>query len=642
MADQEAAKTPREPNSGSLADVVAAVAAGARALGAACRAGAPPTWLPHGPWRSRCHRRYVALVWIDAREPVRDVPAASTTGAPPPPVRALGSPAVAALQLQRAAGNAATARLLSVQSVQRTSTETAEAEAKPALERIREINDSAWAGPLDELELELQWGSIPDLETMLLKPAHWDDFSRSLKAGMDLDKVKSCSPLVRIWVIHEFGGPDDAGRLAELWDSMDDFLGTAKQYFPTWRTSIRYGMEPDDVAVVTALKGFLEDDVRLLAEDYLTRNLAMAREERAKLGLKVVPPEHDPTAARDELVRNAGLLRELVDARKSLRDIAVGWGFEDGMDEEGAPATLRVPFAFDPAVEPDEPPEPGDPMLPWGAVNGWNEDVTDSILAVAGTSPVLYGALEADRLDELDPSVPPEDVAATAGALLFELETNILETRENLKGSLDWRDLSPIIGDLTQGGLAGTVDWSEPFYESLVRDEVGDYETTRTLEEIGWMLPAVALMFTPVGWPALVAGGLLSAAEVASKYRRWDDLRAAAGPGRRPTPSSWNPARPRQRRPSWRWRRWAGSSGSPETWGRSRCARRERGRRWCGQRASAPRRSSSGTGRSSTAAPARWPRSPRSSRAPEGSARTSTCRSTRALTPRSSRPSSGT
>src|SRR5215207_1145442 len=121
-------------------------------------------------------------MWNNARKPERDEPVASTAGPRAPPIPLRVSPAVTVLALQRAAGNAATARLLSVESVQR-SPETAEAGAAPALERIRQINRSTWVGPFDELELELQWSSIPDLESLLLAPAHWEEFSLSLKAG---------------------------------------------------------------------------------------------------------------------------------------------------------------------------------------------------------------------------------------------------------------------------------------------------------------------------------------------------------------------------------------------------------------------------------------------------------------------------
>jgi hypothetical protein len=209
---------------------------------------------------------------------------------------------------------------------------------------------------------------------------------------------------------------------------------------------------------------------------------------------------------------------------------------EGAPDDEAAPAPDERAVSFDPASEPDLPPEPDDAMLPWEVVKSLHDLATSGLLAVAGTSPVLYGALESGRLAELDPSAP-EDVAATANVVLFDLETNILETRENLEAGLDWHRLSPIVSELTAGKVVeggSGVDWSAPFYTSLVSDEVGDYATIRALEELGWLIPAVALMFTPLGWPALVAGGLLSVAEVAHKYQRWDELRVAADAGATP------------------------------------------------------------------------------------------------------------
>ena len=261
------------------------------------------------------------------------------------------------------------------------------------------------------------------------------------------------------------------------------------------------------------------------------------------LGLGSLPPAHDPTAAREELVRNAGLLRELLGARESLRGIAVGRRYDEVAGDEGAPDDETAPAAnafevsFDPEREPDLPPEPDDAMLPWEVVRSLYDLATTGLLAVAGTSPVLYGALESDRVAELVPSAAPEDIAFTAGEVLLELETNILETVENLEGDLDWRELSPIISELAGGKVVdggSGFDWSAPFHASLVRDEVGDHAKIRALQEIGWLIPAVALMFSPLGWPALVAGGLLSAAEVANRYQRWDELRAAAGAGATP------------------------------------------------------------------------------------------------------------
>ena len=488
-------------------------------------------------------RDYRARVWTHAHEGEQD-------DADPERSRPSRSHAeISVARLQQTVGNAVIARLLGgrrAQSpagrrVQRSVESEADASA-PAVERIREINARAWVGPFDELELELQWNAVPDLERGLLEPQLWTCFTDSVDAGMDPDKVAGCTALVKIWlVLDERATPERAEDLADLWGSYGSgMVEMAQQYLPTWESSLEHGMDPDDIAAIEEIKRTLEDDVRTVAAQYLALNLAAVREERERLGVGVgvAPPAADAAAARDELVYNAQAMRELLIARDQLRGIAVGREHDEVASDDGAPddedATAADPRAmlFDPVREPDLPPEPGDEMLPWAVVNSMYELATAGLMAVAATSPVLYGAFASGRLDELDPAAAPEDVAATAHLVLFELQTNILRTRENLEGDLDWHLLGPIIGELADGRLVeggSGVDWSASVHASLLRDEMADHATVRALQEMAWLIPAVALMFTPLGWPVMVAGGLLSAAEVAHRYQRWDELRSAAG-----------------------------------------------------------------------------------------------------------------
>ena len=411
--------------------------------------------------------------------------------------------------LQATGGNAAVQRRIDLGATPGEKSDTAPAvAAKPApppgpeqqkgiLEQIKDVHTNSWVGPLDELKLGRLWSS----------------FGSALPEVYDANKG--------------------------LWDTSRD-----------------RGMDLTDIGVLNMARGELGSDVRGIALEYLQKNMADAVNAEKELGFKNLTetfvaasegksgPTDQEVEKRKDIEWAAVQLQELRKVKGRLEMQYTGFvELPDRTDREGNNYGGLWPVRFSPGSGPAIPWD--DPrgksanveqtMVPHEDVMTHWKAVTGALLALADEHPVLFNALREDKLGQISGEDPSDDPVGAMQTMLATMKASIRETQDNVStGSLDWQELKPIHRQLLEGERKGKHPWSHPVYKAAAKETLGNYETGKTVADIGiGLASAVMFLFASAatgGTAALfLLGGLgLGAGNAAAKWKSYDELKDAA------------------------------------------------------------------------------------------------------------------
>jgi hypothetical protein len=377
-----------------------------------------------------------------------------------------------------------------------------------------------------------------------------------------IDEIRDRVNQWAVWSVQEM-------ELERLWGSYGARLPEmADKYRPEWELSLAKGVDPDLIPWCWVDKPKIATDVRSIAFRYLDANLKAVQAERARLGFRPgapsgAEPSTEQALAQIELEEDAKRLDRAIRERDALSRIPVGWDVKEVVTSrrwgEEFTQTQRDIVHFSPDRRPNRAPGPSDTgMLPYDVVMRQYQDYGSAIFALAGKSPVLYGAMQAKTLGQMagaetrtrlrpvttgigtmpvledDPRGPVQLMSDT----LDDLERAIAATRNNPPV---WQEFRPVINKVMTGKEKGPsgIDWSRPYYKGLVADEVGDYERAETMLDVALGILAAAgfivadLLTAGGATPLLVAaaagtGAAATGANVIRKFDKWDDLETAA------------------------------------------------------------------------------------------------------------------
>ncbi len=381
--------------------------------------------------------------------------------------------------------------------------------ATTTLDRIRELLDTWWVGPLDEYELESLWDGFGDALPAVAN-ANWDLFTRSVAGGAELDDIAA----VR--------------RVKEQFKA--DVKATALGYISSNRTLVVQKL--DEMGVTTTGAG----------GEVSTTTRSMSDEQRARV---------QETQQMANTVAQAQQTRQLLlsiqvgydldpEARPGLIGIATGVTPEEHARDVVARRGRRsvYPTGFNPARRPHHPPF-GDeqPAMANDAAVREHYDMLSAIIAgFANANPAIYALVREGRVGEVRNMTPEQAQGTIADSL-----RNVLVKMDQAAGMLstdrlDYRDLLPIHEQLRGGAGPSGMNWTGNLERWAVDDELRDYRAREFWLTLGLTSLAAAAFivanFATFGSATfLVAAGIgLGAAGVQTgrSWERYHELETAS------------------------------------------------------------------------------------------------------------------
>jgi len=332
-------------------------------------------------------------------------------------------------------------------------------------------------------------------------------------------------------------------ELEALWSDLGP--QGAKDYPADFALSIEKGMEPDNLRGAQRVMIAFEYAVKALAVTYLHGNLKDIDKEEQRLGINAENSSDEHAANAQHVMMLARKAAELNEAVKGFEKIQVGWKLEQteaaGPYHDGS--YDYVPVYFKPGNPPDKGLRGGEsgPAQPYAAVAAEHAQAMGALMAVASLHPSIYLALKEGQLAAITGDIPSTliDPLAAMKSLLAGGKQAILGTKAGVEsGDVDWEELKLLHRQLLEGEQkTGSFDWTNPWYGEIVKDVVGDYETTQTLIDLGiGLASACAFVFAGLASGGLATvlfvGGLAAGgANVGRKWEKYDDLKTAAAAG---------------------------------------------------------------------------------------------------------------
>lgn len=343
-------------------------------------------------------------------------------------------------------------------------------------------------------------------------------------------------------------GPLDEYELGRLWGSFGMGLPDAIEANQVlWNRSKSRGMELSDIPITRQVRAMFSDAVRAVAQDYLDKNEKGATDAQKELGFdKEAAATPEQQEKQKDLEFMAVQVQELKKTKKRIEEAAyVGWAKQG---DTPVPAhdphanAYPVPFVAGapPPLGPDglDRQKPDDkPMVPYDEVMAQWKPVSGALIALLDEHPALYAAEMQDGLGRIAGETKDDNPVQAAREALAGIVESIGKTRSNLSGGgLDWRELRPIHRQLMSGDRKqGPLDWSRNYYKEAMKEEIGDYETMKAVEDVGiGVLTAVAFLFAELASGGTATAFLLvglgaTAGQTAQKWENWSQLENAAG-----------------------------------------------------------------------------------------------------------------
>ncbi|MGH3932394.1 MAG: hypothetical protein ACRDTF_20740, partial [Pseudonocardiaceae bacterium] len=369
-----------------------------------------------------------------------------------------------------------------------------------------------------------------------------DDFDPSREETAEQD-VPAATGIERIREINA-GWVFSLGEyeLEALWSDLGP--QAAKDYPEDFAQSIEKGMEPDNLRGAPLVATTFEYAVKALAVSYLHGNLKDIEKEEQRLGINAENSSDEHAANAQHVMMLARKAAELNEIVQGFETIQVGWKLEQtevpGPYHDGS--YDYVPAYFTPG----KPPYKGlrgnesGPAQNYAAVAAAHEQAMGALMAVANLHPSIYLALKEKQLAAITGDLPSMlvDPLAAMKSLLASGKQAILETKAGVEsGDVDWEELKLLHGQLMRGEQKRGFDWTNPWYGEIVKDVIGDYETTQTVIDLGIGLAAAcAFVFAELSSGGLATvffvGGLAAGgSNVARKWEKYDDIKTAAAAG---------------------------------------------------------------------------------------------------------------
>ena len=341
-------------------------------------------------------------------------------------------------------------------------------------------------------------------------------------------------------------GPMDESELGGLWSSFGTGIVSVYEANPTlWQRSIERGMEMDDMPLQAIAARMLSEDVKGIAGEYVKKNLEDVKKAQADMGFD--DETKTPTAEQEEKRKDvewaAVQVQELQKAKERIEQTYVGWAKHEGPVPFNDPDGNAYPVPFVPGGPPPltpaemKRPLPADmPMVPYDEVMAQWKPVSGALVALADEYPAVFVGMKEGKLGQLSGEDPTDDPVAAMRTSLAAVAAAIAETQGKVgSGDLDWHKLHPIHRQLMEGERKGQLAWSHPVYKEILKEEIGDWQSVQSYQELGiGIAAAVAFIFAEIASgglaTAFLIGGLgISAGQTVGKWKDWSELKSAAG-----------------------------------------------------------------------------------------------------------------
>ncbi|MGH3914063.1 MAG: hypothetical protein ACRDTC_11760 [Pseudonocardiaceae bacterium] len=203
------------------------------------------------------------------------------------------------------------------------------------------------------------------------------------------------------------------------------------------------------------------------------------------------------------LAHKAADLNEIV---QGFDTIQVGWKLE----QTAAPGPYHEgSYDYVPAYfMPGQPPYKGlrgdesGPTQDYAAVVAAHEQAMGALMTVANLHPSIYLALKEKQLAAITRDLPflLVDPLVAMKSLLASGKQAIFETKAGVESDdVDWEELKLLHRQLMRGEQKRGFDWTNPWYGEIVKDVIGDYETTQLAIDLGIGLAAAcAFVFAEI------------------------------------------------------------------------------------------------------------------------------------------------
>ncbi len=416
----------------------------------------------------------------------RHVPATAT-----PALAGLRGPAssVAGLpiaHLQRAAGNAAVAKLLAREA--RAHAPAKESAALPTIQRE----------PQGPSEAKVNEG-LPD----------------GYEAMNEGEKVNAIRGLL---------GSASASVISRAWSRLSAPLETARANPDLFAASVKRSAAVADLPPFAALKEEFEAAVLGRARGYLDSNKEAVQAERARTGVPTTGENAGETATADQKVQEIQQLApEMERAKKARAELL---RIQLGTEKRGKGDTQDLyPIIF----QPGSPPDARDARTMYDAVlEKWNAGVAVELALIKKCPSAAFFMGEGGDPSKISAGTDIKVARAEITKGLDDLEKKILAAIPKIGNGVNFTDLIPIHQEL----LVGPV-WSKPVESAVARDAISGANVGEVLKTLGLStLSAAAFLFGSFASGGLAtflfaAGAAVSGAQAGMSWDKYFDLAAA-------------------------------------------------------------------------------------------------------------------
>jgi hypothetical protein len=416
----------------------------------------------------------------------RHVPATAT-----PALAGLRGPAssVAGLpiaHLQRAAGNAAVAKLLAREA--QAHAPAKESAALPTIQRE----------PQGPSEAKVNEG-LPD----------------GYEAMNEGEKVNAIRGLL---------GSASASVISRAWSRLSAPLETARANPDLFAASVKRSAAVADLPPFAALKEEFEAAVLGRARGYLDSNKEAVQAERARTGVPTTGENAGETATADQEVQKIQQLApEMERAKKAKAELL---RIQLGTEKRGKGDTQDLyPIIF----QPGSPPDARDARTMYDAVlEKWNAGVAVESALIKKCPSAAFFMGEGGDPSKISATTDIKVARAEITKGLDDLEKRILAAIPRIGNGVNFTDLVPIHQEL----LVGPV-WSKPVESAVARDAISGANVGEVLKTLGLStLSAAAFLFGSFASGGLAtflfaAGAGVSGAQAGISWDKYFDLAAA-------------------------------------------------------------------------------------------------------------------
>lgn len=404
-------------------------------------------------------------------------------------------------------------------------------------------------------------------------------------AGLPVDKRME---LVRILAYQGWVGPFDESKIEEIWGTLttEELVRTGSLEIVLFNHCMEVGAELDRLPNVKLMTGDFVSDTRSIALGYLKQNGDLVRAEMGGLGIPAKEGEAAAPIAADqaqklaETQRAAASVADLQAQMEAAQKVPVGYGpasyvpstggsagdigtgggttSPSGEGSAGGTATPgQRTFADIATFVPGTPPPFADPesakaagftlLAPpvetkdFAALDSMFSRATDAAARLLGHYPALTALTKTGSSGEVGSFSAEKDPAAArarlGGAMRAVLD-NIAKAESGLGvpgGAINPLDMQPIHRQMFQGQATATkgkagYDWTRSLPKLMAEKEIGDHEFGKVLTHMGLQgLTAAAFMLAPftggASLAALLAVGVgAAAANVVISNQEYDRL----------------------------------------------------------------------------------------------------------------------